>query len=120
MGDKFALRCRLVPSTATYRRCSKDGLTRSAAAVGGRLSSPTRDSKVISITEREGPHTLDAIVLADDAPEIHTAGTHGATELVFAGFDLLGRRSSRASMTWPTSRSTASDPAKPDLPPTRC
>ena len=28
-------------------------------------------SKVISVTEREGPHTLDAIVLADDAPEIH-------------------------------------------------
>lgn len=49
-------------------------------------------SKVISVTEREGLHTLDAIVLADDAPEIHTADTHGATELVFAGFDLLGRR----------------------------
>jgi len=30
-------------------------------------------SKVISVTEREGLHTLDAIVLADDAPEIHTA-----------------------------------------------
>ncbi len=49
-------------------------------------------SKVISVTEREGLHTLDAIVLADDAPEIHTADTHGATELVFALFDLLGRR----------------------------
>ena len=49
-------------------------------------------SKVISVTEREGLHTLDAIGLADDAPEIHTADTHGATELVFAGFDLLGRR----------------------------
>lgn len=49
-------------------------------------------SKVISVTEREGLHTLDAIVLADDAPESHTADTHGATELVFAGFDLLGRR----------------------------
>jgi Tn3 transposase DDE domain len=49
-------------------------------------------SKVISVTEREGLHTLDAIVLADDAPEIHTADTHGATELVFAAFDLLGRR----------------------------
>ncbi len=49
-------------------------------------------SRVISVTEREGLHTLDAIVLADDAPEIHTADTHGATELVFAGFDLLGRR----------------------------
>ncbi len=31
-------------------------------------------------------------MLADDAPEIHTADTHGATELVFALFDLLGRR----------------------------
>ncbi|MDQ3677621.1 MAG: Tn3 family transposase [Actinomycetota bacterium] len=49
-------------------------------------------SKVISVTEREGLHTLDAIVLADDAPEIHTADTHGATELVFGAFDLLGRR----------------------------
>ena len=49
-------------------------------------------SKVISVTEREGLHTLDAIVLADDAREIHTADTHGATELVFAGFDLRGRR----------------------------
>ena len=77
-------------------------------------------SKVISVTEREGLHTLDAIVLADDAPEIHTADTHGATELVFAGFDLLGRRSSRASTTSPTCRSTASGPANPDSRPTHC
>ena len=49
-------------------------------------------SKVISVTEREGLHTLDAIVLADNAPEVHTADTHGATELVFGVFDLLGRR----------------------------
>jgi TnpA family transposase len=62
-------------------------------------------SKVISVTEREGLHTLDAIVLADDAPEIHTADTHGATELVFAGFDLLGR--------WPR-------PRRHEMPPPNC
>jgi TnpA family transposase len=50
-------------------------------------------SKVIAVTEREGLHTLDAIVLADsDAPREHTADTHGATELVFGAFGLLGRR----------------------------
>ena len=50
-------------------------------------------SKVIAVTEREGLHTLDAIVLADsDAPRDHTADTHGATELVFGAFGLLGRR----------------------------
>ena len=50
--------------------------------------------KVVSVTEREGLHTLDAIVLADDAPEIRTADTHGATELVFAAFDLPAAASS--------------------------
>jgi TnpA family transposase len=78
-------------------------------------------SKVISVTEREGLHTLDAIVLADDAPEIHTADTHGATELVFAGFDLLGRRFiPRLHDIAPMSRSTASGPANPGSRRTRC
>ena len=46
--------------------------------------------KVIPVTEHEAWHTLDALVLLDTPNIQHTSDTHGATELVFAIFDLLG------------------------------
>jgi len=46
--------------------------------------------KVIPVTEHEAWHTLDALVLLDTPMIQHTSDTHGATELVFAIFDLLG------------------------------
>jgi len=53
----------------------------------------TYGAKVVSVAEREATHTLDAIVHAQ-GPEIreHTTDTHGYTDIVFALFDLLGRR----------------------------
>ena len=50
---------------------------------------------IIAITPDVPLPTFEAPILADDAPEIHTADTHGATELVFAGFDLLGESTAR-------------------------
>lgn len=73
-------------------------------------------SKVISVTEREGLHTLDAIVLAEDAPQTHTVDTHGATELVFALFDLLGRRFIPRLKDLPDVRLYRLGPGQPDQP----
>ena len=49
-------------------------------------------TKVVSVAEREASHTLDGILHNQTTLQIaeHTADTHGATELVFALFDLLG------------------------------
>jgi len=49
-------------------------------------------TKVVSVVEREASHTLDGILHNQTALQIaeHTTDTHGATELVFALFDLLG------------------------------
>jgi TnpA family transposase len=54
-------------------------------------------TKVVSVSEREAIHTLEAIlhtleaILHTSLPIAeHTTDTHGATELVFALFDLLG------------------------------
>jgi TnpA family transposase len=49
-------------------------------------------TKVVSAAEREASHTLDGILHSQTVLEIaeHTTDTHGATELVFALFDLLG------------------------------
>ncbi|MCA1677465.1 MAG: Tn3 family transposase [Actinobacteria bacterium] len=49
-------------------------------------------TKVVSVAEREASHTLDGILHNQTALKIaeHTTDTHGATELVFALFDLLG------------------------------
>lgn len=47
-------------------------------------------SKVIPVTEPESWHTLDALMHLDTPTVQHTTDTHGATELVFALFDLLG------------------------------
>ncbi|MDQ3880597.1 MAG: Tn3 family transposase, partial [Chloroflexota bacterium] len=49
-------------------------------------------TKVVSVAEREATHTLDGILHNQTALQIaeHTTDTHGATELVFALFDLLG------------------------------
>jgi TnpA family transposase len=46
----------------------------------------------VSVAEREASHTLDGILHNQTALEIaeHTTDTHGATEIVFALFDLLG------------------------------
>jgi TnpA family transposase len=49
-------------------------------------------TKVVSVAEREAIHTLEAI-LRTQLPIIeHTTDTHGATEIVFVLFDLLGLR----------------------------
>jgi TnpA family transposase len=51
-------------------------------------------TKVVSVAEREAAHTLDGILgnRTRLEPEAHTTDTHGATEIVFALFDLLGLR----------------------------
>lgn len=49
-------------------------------------------TKVVSVTEREASHTLDGILHNQSVLPLaeHTTDTHGATETVFALFDLLG------------------------------
>jgi TnpA family transposase len=47
-------------------------------------------TKVVSVAEREAIHTLEAILHTPLPIAEHTTDTHGATELVFALFDLLG------------------------------
>jgi TnpA family transposase len=47
-------------------------------------------TKVVSVAEREAIHTLEAILHTQLPIAEHTTDTHGATELVFALFDLLG------------------------------
>lgn len=49
-------------------------------------------TKVVSVAEREAIHTLEAILHTQLPIVEHTTDTHGATELVFALFDLLGLR----------------------------
>ena len=49
-------------------------------------------TKVVSVAEREAIHTLEAILHTQLPILEHTTDTHGATELVFALFDLLGLR----------------------------
>ena len=49
-------------------------------------------TKVVSVAEREAVHTLEAILHTQLPIAEHTTDTHGATELVFALFDLLGLR----------------------------
>jgi TnpA family transposase len=49
-------------------------------------------TKVVSVAEREAIHTLEAILHTELPVAEHTTDTHGATELVFALFDLLGLR----------------------------
>lgn len=49
-------------------------------------------TKVVSVAEREALHTLEAILHTHLPITEHTTDTHGATELVFALFDLLGLR----------------------------
>ncbi len=49
-------------------------------------------TKVVSVAEREAIHTLEAILHTKLPIAEHTTDTHGATELVFALFDLLGLR----------------------------
>jgi len=49
-------------------------------------------TKVVSVAEREAIHTLEAILQTQLPIAEHTTDTHGATELVFALFDLLGLR----------------------------
>jgi TnpA family transposase len=47
-------------------------------------------TKVVSVAEREAIHTLEAILHTQLPIAEHTTDIHGATELVFALFDLLG------------------------------
>ena len=47
-------------------------------------------TKVVSVAEREAVHTLEAILHTSLDIREHTTDTHGATEHVFALFDLLG------------------------------
>ena len=47
-------------------------------------------TKVVSVAEREAIHTLEAILHTQLPIAEHTTDTPGATELVFALFDLLG------------------------------
>jgi TnpA family transposase len=49
-------------------------------------------TKVVSVAEREAIHTLEAILHTQLPIVEHTTDTHGATEIVFALFDLLGLR----------------------------
>ena len=49
-------------------------------------------TKVVSVAEREAIHTLEAILHTHLPIAEHTTDTHGATELVFALFDMLGLR----------------------------
>jgi TnpA family transposase len=49
-------------------------------------------TKVVSVAEREAIHTLEAILHTQLPIAEHTTDTHGATETVFALFDLLGLR----------------------------
>jgi TnpA family transposase len=44
----------------------------------------------VSVAEREAIHTLEALLHTPLPIAEHTTDTHGATELVFALFDLLG------------------------------
>jgi len=47
-------------------------------------------TKVVSVSERQAIHTLEAILHTPLGIAEHTTDTHGATQLVFALFDLLG------------------------------
>ena len=47
-------------------------------------------TKVVSVAKREAIHTLEAILHSPLPIAEHTTDRHGATELVFALFDLLG------------------------------
>lgn len=49
-------------------------------------------TKVVSVAEREAIHTLEAILHTQLPILEHTTDSHGATEIVFALFDLLGLR----------------------------
>jgi TnpA family transposase len=49
-------------------------------------------TKVVSVAEREAIHTLEAILHTQLPILEHTTDTNGATEIVFALFDLLGLR----------------------------
>jgi TnpA family transposase len=49
-------------------------------------------TKVVSVAAREAVHTLEAILHTQLPITEHTTDTHGATEIVFALFDLLGLR----------------------------
>ncbi|MCA1680499.1 MAG: Tn3 family transposase, partial [Actinobacteria bacterium] len=49
-------------------------------------------TKVVSVAEREAIQTLEAILHTQLPILEHTTDTHGATEIVFALFDLLGLR----------------------------
>ena len=76
----------------------------------------TYGAKVISVSEREATHTLDAIVHAE-APDIreHTTDTHGYTDIVFALFDLLGLRFLPRLRDLPDQRLYRLGPSRPDL-----
>jgi len=52
------------------------------------------DSRVISANVRDATYTLDGILDNHTALQIeeHTTDTHGYTEMIFAAYDLLGRR----------------------------
>ncbi len=49
-------------------------------------------TKVVSVAEREAVHTLEQVLHTTLPVREHTTDTHGATEHVFALFDLLGLR----------------------------
>jgi TnpA family transposase len=76
----------------------------------------TYGAKVVSVSEREATHTLDAIVHAE-APDIreHTTDTHGYTDIVFALFDLLGLRFLPRLRDLPDQRLYRLGPSRPDL-----
>jgi len=72
--------------------------------------------KIVSVSDREATHSLDAIVHAE-APDIreHTTDTHGYTDIVFALFDLLGIRFLPRLRDLPDQRLYRLGPARPDL-----
>ena len=76
----------------------------------------TYGAKIVSVSDREATHSLDAIVHAD-APDIreHTTDTHGYTDIVFALFDLLGIRFLPRLRDLPDQRLYRLGPARPDL-----
>lgn len=76
----------------------------------------TYGAKIVSVSDREATHSLDAIVHAH-APDIreHTTDTHGYTDIVFALFDLLGIRFLPRLRDLPDQRLYRLGPARPDL-----
>lgn len=76
----------------------------------------TYGAKIVSVSDREATHSLDAIVHAE-APDIreHTTDTHGYTDIVFGLFDLLGIRFLPRLRDLPDQRLYRLGPARPDL-----